>query len=127
MSKPNREDHLDRTGMEQMSTAGLEKLLLEGFHSPERGEAGMDGLYAAAQVLAEREPYPCDGADRAWERFRENYLPFAAMIAEDGGMPSSDAARRRRHTPLRRWPALAALAAVLCALLLSASVATANG
>lgn len=129
MSKHENWNELDRAGMERMSTDSLKNLLLEDFHSPERGESDMSDLYSAAQVLAERTPCPQDSIDKAWERFRENYLPFAAVLSEDGGAPSSDDAQGRRHSTLRRWTVRAALAAaVLCVLLLSISTAgAANG
>lgn len=89
MSKFEHRDGLDRAGMERMSTASLEKLLLEDFHSSERGEAGMSDLYMAAQVLAERSPCPQDAVNQSWEHFRENYFPFVSMLSEDGaGRPA---------------------------------------
>jgi len=80
----------NRTDLEQMSTADLEKMLLEDFDSPDHREAGMASLYTAAQILAEREPRGRSAADRAWERFRENYLPFAEALVVDGTSPSTD-------------------------------------
>lgn len=112
--------------MEQMSTAALEELLLQDFRDPGRDADDMDGLYQAAQVLAEREPGAPDAADRAWEAFREGWLPFAEALGEDGGTPSSDAAPERRHPAFRRRIRMA-LAATAAAVLLCVSVAvTAN-
>ncbi len=128
MSKPANRNGMSRTDMEQMSTAGLEQMLLEDFYSSGHGETGMDDLYMAAQILSERDSNQHNAADQAWERVRENCLPFAVVLAEDGGMPSSaDSAQGRRRCSLRRRPVRAVLAAVLCALLLSVSVAAANG
>lgn len=120
---------MSRADLEQMSTDSLEKLLLDDFDSPEHKETDIDDLYMVAQVLAEREPLRRSHVDRAWERFQKNYLPFVKMADEEGVSPSSDDAQVRRHTPLRRWPVRAALAAaVLCALMLCVSVAAAaNG
>lgn len=109
MSKPENRNGMGRASMEQMSTAGLEKLLLDDFYSPEDEGADMGELYMAAQILGERETGQCDCADRAWDRFRENYLPFAVALREDGGAPFSDGAQGHRHSLLRRWLARAAL------------------
>lgn len=119
MSKPENRSGENRAGMEQMSTASLEKMLLEDFYAPEQGEAGMGELYLAAQILEERGPDRRNFTDQAWERFRENYLPFAMALVEDG-------AHGRRHLPLRRRLVRTALAAaLLCVLILSASLAAA--
>lgn len=118
--------------MERMSTAGLEKLLLQDFQDPESGEDRMEQLYYAAQLLAERDPNSNASADRAWADFQERYLPFAearSACSEDGETPSSDAAPGRRQPRYRRWGARGVLvAAALALLLLSVSVAAAaNG
>lgn len=102
--------------MEEMSTGCLEELLLQDFHARPEGEDNMDGLYQAARVLADREPCPDAAADRAWESFRRNYLPFARKgrsLYEDGETPSSDAALGRRHPTFRLALAGAAAVAVL--------------
>ena len=59
MERSEHWEHLEPADLEQMSTAGLEKLLLQDFQDPESGEARMEQLYYAAQLLAEycgREP-----------------------------------------------------------------------
>lgn len=112
--------------MERMSTSDLEELLRQDFQAPEGGEADPGGLYQAAQVLAEREHSFDAAVDRAWESFRENYLPFAgdgSSLYEDGLQPSSGAVPGRRHFPSRRWLRGLLAAAVLAAILLSVSVA----
>lgn len=126
MSKSENQERMSRTDLEQVSTVGLEKLLLDDFYSSGDGEDNIGELYMAAQILGERRSIPCDCVDQAWERFRENYLPFAVMLDEDGGAPSSDDAQRRRHSPLHQWMVRVALAAVLlCTLVLSVSIAAA--
>ena len=128
MSKLERQGDGNRVELEQMSTAELEELLRRDFHAPEGGARDMDELYRAAQVLAGRELDPA-GADRAWEQFQKDYLPFAQARSahyEDGGAPSSDAAPRRRRALLPRWWR-GGLVAALAFLLLSASVAAAAG
>lgn len=132
MGKPEKWNDLEPADLERMSTAGLEKLLLQDFEGPESGEEHMEQLYYAAQLLAERVPDSNVSADRAWSDFRENYLPFAEARSaryEDGVPPSSDAALGRRHPRFRRWGARGILAAAaLALLLLSVSVAAAaNG
>ena len=121
--------HLDPDDLEQMSTVGLEKLLLQDFQDPESGEDHMEQLYYAAQLLAERDPDSNASADRAWADFQERYLPFAEARSahyEDGASPSSDAAPGRRPTHLRKWSVRGMLAAAaLAVLLLSVSVAAA--
>ena len=110
----------DRADLERMSTTALEELLLQGFHARKHGEDGMSRLYQAAQVLAEREPDSGGAADRAWESFQENYLPFVAahsVLSEDGIPPSSDAAPGRRHSPFRRRGTVLAAAALAVTLL----------
>ena len=62
--------------MERMSTGHLEELLLKDFRTGAEG-GDMDSLYQAARVLADRDPCPDAAADRAWESFQANYLPFA--------------------------------------------------
>ncbi len=76
----------------------------------------------------------CSGpgnADRAWESFQENYLPFgqvSSALYEDGGAPFSDAAQGWRRSPFLRWRKRGLLAAaVLVLLLLSVSVTAAEG
>ena len=127
MSKSEDRSGLDRASMERMSTSDLEELLRRDFHAPEGGETDLGGLYQAAQVLAGREQRSDAAVDRAWESFRENYLPFAkdgGSLYEDGCVPSSDAVQERRHSPSRRqWLRGLLAAAVLAAVLLSASVA----
>lgn len=128
MSKLERQGDENRVELEQMSTVELEELLRRDFHAPEGGARDMDELYRAAQVLAGRELDPA-GADRAWEQFQKDYLPFAQARSahyEDGGAPSSDAAPRRRRALLPRWWR-GGLVAALAFLLLSASVAAAAG
>ena len=126
MSKHEKKNRMTRADMEQMSTASLEKMLLDDYSSSQSEEADMSELYMAAQILEERGPDLNDSTNLAWERFRENYLPFALVLSEDGDAPSSDDARGRRHSPLHRWRLRAALAvALLCALVLSVSVAAA--
>lgn len=134
MTKQTHHDDLDRPDMEQLSTSRLEELLLQDFRSPDSGELDMAGLYQAAQVLASREPYSSSDADRAWESFRENYLPFAESSprysgCDDGAPPSPDAASGRRPSFWRRrWLRVAVAAAVLAAALFSLSaVAAASG
>lgn len=126
VSKSGKGNGWDRADLERMSTAELEELLLRDFHAPERVGEDMSGLYQAAQVLAEREPDGSAAANRAWEDFRENYLPFVesgGLCAEDGVPPSSDAAPGRRHSPLRRWGLRAAAAAAVVLLSVSATAA----
>lgn len=101
--------------MERMSTGHLEELLLKDFRTGAEG-GDMDSLYQAARVLADRDPCPDAAADRAWESFQANYLPFARKgrsLYEDGATPSSDAATRRRHPSFRLALAGAAAVAVL--------------
>lgn len=129
VGKPEKWNDLEPADLERMSTAGLEKLLLQDFQDPESGEEHMEQLYYAAQLLAERVPDPNASADRAWSDFRENYLPFAEARSaryEDGVAPSSDAAPGRRPSHLRKWSVRGMLAAAaLAILLLSVSVAAA--
>lgn len=129
VGKPDKWNNLKPADLERMSTAGLEKLLLQDFQDPESGEEHMEQLYYAAQLLAERVPDSNASADRAWSDFRENYLPFAearSACYEDGVAPSSDAAPGRRQFRFRKWSARGILAAaVLVFLLLSVSVAAA--
>lgn len=131
MGRAERWNHLEPSDLERMSTAGLEKLLLQDFQDPESGEDRMEQLYYAAQLLAERDPNSNASADRAWADFQERYLPFAEARSaryEDGETPSSDAAPGRRHPRFRRWGARGILAAAaLALLLLSVSVAAASG
>lgn len=112
-----------------MSTAKLEKLLLQDFQDPESGEERMNKLYYAARLLAERNPDSNAAPNRAWEDFYEKYLPFAEARSaryEDGAAPSSYAALERRRSRFRRWGARGILAAAaLAALLFSVSVAAA--
>ncbi len=123
-------DHSEPAGLERMSTAGLEELLLLDFQDAESGEAHMDELYHAARVLAERGTDLSAAAERAWERFQEEHLPFAedrSVFYEDGVAPSSSAVPERRRVSLRRWGVWGTLAtAALSILLLSTSVAAAN-
>lgn len=129
MHKAEKWNHLNPADLEQMSTANLEKLLLQDFQDPESGEEHMDELYYAARLLAERNPDSNPAPNQAWEIFQEKYLPFAearSACSEDGATPSSDAAPGRRQLRFRRWGVRGILvAAALAALLLSASVAAA--
>lgn len=129
MQKAEKWNHLDPADLERMSTAKLEKLLLQDFQDPESGEDRMDQLYYAAQLLAEQDPVSNAAANQAWERFQEKYLPFAVARSahyEDGAAPSSDAAPERRRSRFRRWGVRGILvAAALAILLLSISVAAA--
>lgn len=132
MGRLERWEHLEPADLERMSTAGLEKLLLQDFQDPESGEERMEQLYYAAQLLAERTPGSNVSTDQAWADFQEKYLPFAGARSaryEDGETPSSDAAPGRRQPRYRRWSARGVLvAAALALLLLSVSVAAAaNG
>lgn len=131
MRRSEQWDHLEPADLERMSTAGLEKLLLQDFQNPESGEERMEQLCYAAYLLAERAPDSNASADRAWVNFQEKYLPFAEARSghyEDGLAPSSDAAPGRRPSHLRKWSARGLLAAAaLAALLLSISVAAAAG
>ena len=131
MERSEHWEHLEPADLEQMSTAGLEKLLLQDFQDPESGEDRMEQLYYAAQLLAERTPGSNADTDRAWADFQEKYLPFAEARSahyEDGAIPSSDAAPVRRPSPLRKWSVRGILAAAaLAILLLSVSVAAAAG
>lgn len=132
MGRLERWEHLEPADLERMSTAGLEKLLLQDFQDPESGEERMEQLYYAAQLLAERTPGSNVSTDQAWADFQEKYLPFAEARSaryEDGVAPSSDAALGRRQPRYRRWGARGVLAAAaLALLLLSVSVAAAaNG
>lgn len=122
VSKHGKRKGMTRSDMEQMSTASLEKMLLDDYYSSEPGKEDMSELYMAAQILEERGPDLNDSTNQAWERFQENYLPFVAMLSEDD-------AHGHRHSILHRWSVRAALvAALLCALMLSVSVAAAaNG
>ena len=125
MKKSESWNHLEPADLEQMSTAGLEKLLLQDFQDQESGEDHMERLYYAAQLLAERDPGSNAAADRAWADFQEKCLPFAEALSAhhaDGGAPSA-AAPRGRLSHLRKWSARGLLAAASLALLLSASVA----
>lgn len=131
MERSEHWEHLEPADLERMSTAGLEKLLLQDFQDPESGEDRMEQLYYAAQLLAERTPGSNADTDRAWADFQEKYLPFAEARSahyEDGAIPSSDAAPGRRPSHLRKWSARGMLAAAaLAILLLSVSVAAAAG
>ncbi len=131
MERSEHWEHLEPADLEQMSTAGLEKLLLQDFQDPESGEDRMEQLYYAAQLLAERTPGSNADTDRAWADFQEKYLPFAEARSahyEDGAIPSSDAAPGRRPSHLRKWSVRGILAAAaLAILLLSVSVAAAAG
>lgn len=131
VGRAERWNHLEPSDLERMSTAGLEKLLLQDFQDPESGEDRMEQLYYAAQLLAERDPTSNASADRAWADFQERYLPFAEARSahhEDGVSPSSDAAPGRRPTHLRKWSVRGILAAAaLAVLLLSISAAAAAG
>lgn len=71
--------HLRRLkALERTSSADLEALLLLDFQSQETGDADMDEVLRAAEILAERLPRQGDGgADRAWAEFLEKYRPFA--------------------------------------------------
>ena len=127
MSKPENQNDAIRAEMEQMSTASLEKMLLDDYNSSGHGETDMDELYMAAQILEERGLGLCNSVDQAWERFRKKYLPFATMLIEDGETPSSDDAQGRRHSLLPKWKTHVVLVtAALCALLLSISAAAAT-
>lgn len=93
----------DRSSLERMDTAKLEELLREDFRAEEGGASCMDGLLHAAEELARRErPAGEDSADRAWEAFREKYLPFhgeGVSLYEDAEAPdASDAAHEPRHS-----------------------------
>lgn len=129
MGKAEQWNHLDPADLEQMSTANLERLLLQDFQDPDSGEEHMDRLYYAARLLAERNPDSNAAPDQAWESFQEKYLPFAEARSahyEDGVPPSSDAAPGRRQSHLRRWGVRGMLvAAALAVLLLSVSVVAA--
>lgn len=129
MRKTEKADHFAPADFEQMSTAGLEKLLLQDFQDPESGEEHMDKLYYAARLLAQRNPDSGTAPNRAWESFQEKYLPFAEARSaryEDGGAPSSYAALGRRQSRFRRWGVRGILAAAaLAILLLSISAAAA--
>lgn len=129
MRKSEKWDRLDPADLEQMSTAGLEKLLLQDFQDPESGEERMDRLYYAAQLLAEQDPISNAAANQAWERFQEQYLPFAEARSThhaDGAAPSAYAAQGRRRSSLRRWGVRGILvAAALAIFLLSISAAAA--
>ncbi len=63
--------HLRRLkALERTSSADLEALLLLDFQSRETGEAEMDEVLRAAEILAERQPWQAGrGADRAWAEF----------------------------------------------------------
>lgn len=71
--------HLRRLkALERTSSADLEALLLLDFQSQETGEAEMDEVLRAAEILAKRQPrQDSSGADRAWAEFLEKYRPFA--------------------------------------------------
>ena len=129
MGKPEKWNDLEPADLERMSTAGLEKLLLQDFQDPESGEEHMEQLYYAAQLLAERTPDSNVSAGQAWADFQEKYLPFAEAHStryEDGATPSSCAAPGRRPTHLRKWSVRGILAAAaLAVLLLSISAAAA--
>lgn len=129
MGKSETWNHLEPADLEQMSTAGLEKLLLQDFQDPDSSEDRMEQLYYAAQLLAERDPDSNAAADQAWANFQENYLPFAEARSahnEDGVAPSSDAVLGRRRSHLRKWGVRGILsAAALVILLLSISAAAA--
>lgn len=129
MGKSERWEHLKPADLERMSTAGLEKLLLQDFQDPESSEDRMEQLYYAAQLLAERTPDSNVSADRAWADFQEKYLPFAEAHSaryEDGAVPSSYADLGRRRSHFRKWSVRGMLAAAaLALLLLSVSVAAA--
>lgn len=131
MHKAEKWNHLDPAELEQMSTASLEKLLLQDFQDLEGGEEHMDELYYAARLLAERNPDSSAAPNQAWEIFQEKYLPFADARSaryEDGAPPSSYAAPGRRQSRFRRWSVRGILAAAaLAVLLLSVSVAAAAG
>lgn len=122
-------NHLDPNTLKQMSTAGLEKLLLQDFQDSESGEDCMEQLYYAAQLLVERDSGFNAPTDRAWADFREKYLPFAedrSAYYEDGEAPSSYSAPGRSRFHLRKWSARGMLAAAaLVVLLLSISAAAA--
>lgn len=129
MHKAEKWNHFDPAALEEMSTANLEKLLLQDFQDPGSGEDHMDELYYAARLLAERNPDSNAAPNQAWEIFQEKYLPFAEARSahyEDGAAPSSDAAPGRRQPRFRRWGVRGILAAAaLAILLLSVSVAAA--
>ena len=130
MPKAEDQNNLGRAAMEQMSTADLEELLLRDFYSVESEASGMGELYQAAQILVERKKHTDSGAGRSWDRFWERYLTLAGEEdhpAEDGRVPSSDAAQGRRHSPSKRRLNMALAAAALAALLLSVSTAAADG
>ena len=129
MGKTEKWDLLEPADLEQMSTANLEKLLLQDFQDPESGEERMDKLYYVAQLLAERNHSSNNAASQAWMSFQEKYLSFAevrSVRSEDGATPSSDAAPGRRRSHLRKWSARGLLAvAALAVLLMSVSVTAA--
>lgn len=129
MHKAEKWNHFDPAALEEMSTANLEKLLLQDFQDPGSGEDHMDELYYAARLLAERNPDSNAAPNQAWEIFQKKYLPFAEARSahyEDGAAPSSDAAPGRRQPRFRRWGVRGILAAAaLAILLLSVSVAAA--
>lgn len=129
MRKAEKWDHLDPAELERMSTAKLEKLLLQDFQDPEGGEDRMDKLYYAARLLAERNPDSGAAPNRAWESFQEKYLPFVEARSahyEDGTAPSSYAAQGRRQSRSRRWGLRGILVvAALVVLLLSVSATAA--
>lgn len=130
--------HLRRLkALERTSSADLEALLLLDFQSRETGEAEMDEVLRAAEILAERQPWQAgSGADRAWAEFLEKYRPFAggSSLYESAEAPSASAVavqprpspalrrrmrrrdRRSRHTVRRRIIQTAACLA-LCLLL----------
>lgn len=129
MRKTEKWTHFDRSGLEQMTTASLERLLLQDFQDPESGEEHMDELYYAAWLLAERNPDSNAAPNQAWESFQEKYLPFAearSAYYADGAAPSAYAAPGRRQSRFRRWGVRGVLVvAALAILLLSISVAAA--
>lgn len=104
VGKPDKWNNLKPANLERMSTAGLEKLLLQDFQDPESGEEHMEQLYYAAQLLAERVPDSNASADRAWSDFRENYLPFAEARTRCMRAPFSLALSPRRPPDPPRWP-----------------------
>ena len=86
-------EHLEPADLERMSTAGLEKLLLQDFQDPESGEERMEQLYYAAQLLAERTPGSNVSTDRAW-----------------GGVnPATGGGARGASWSRRRWPSCCCL------------------
>ena len=70
MGKTEKWDLLEPADLEQMSTANLEKLLLQDFQDPESGEERMDKLYYVAQLLAERNHSSNNAASQAWMSFQ---------------------------------------------------------